>query len=448
MIASSLRWLEEDHDHGHDHEDEFNHYNMTETSHHEDHNDKPWGEVIAASMVIQLATFSGLLLSAFFILHRRFFQASKLESAALLKRLTLQFIPAFAGGAILSTAVFLIIPESFMKLQEASQESHEEEEEALHAHEDEEDHDHLRYLEEEGHEEPAHGDESYFWKFGAAILAGFLFPILLGAIFPPADASECEECKRQERLRQEHIRQEQREVTLDLNCEQGNCCHQEHMDESDDGFVVDEILTDEPHFSNLVKEAQAVPREDSNSNNEEAETNSVIATDGEKVKHSRNVPLASSILIGDAFHNFTDGVFLGNAFLLCDRTVAYTIVATTIYHELAQEVADYGLLVHHCGLKPVVALTLNFLSSFSLMLGSLLILSIDMSDIATGIVLAISAGVYIYLGASECVPRAHAARKKPLDTFYFFLCFLLGAVPIGLVLLNHEHCEAEGHDGH
>jgi zinc transporter ZupT len=79
------------------------------------------------------------------------------------------------------------------------------------------------------------------------------------------------------------------------------------------------------------------------------------------------------------------------------------------------------------------------------MLGAVIILAADLSEIATGSILAISAGVYVYISASECIPRIQSARKTPRDTFLFLFCFVLGAVPIGLVLLNHGHCQA-GHN--
>ena len=159
---------------------------------------------------------------------------------------------------------------------------------------------------------------------------------------------------------------------------------------------------------------------------------------------------------GDFFHNFTDGVFVGTAFLLCSRDVAYTIVATTIYHELAQEIADFALLHHHCGIAAWKAVAYNFVSGFSVMIGALVILSFDMSETAQGTTLAIASGIYIYIAACECVPRIQAVRKTPKDTLLFLFFFVFGAVPIGLVLLNHQHCESghgeeaavDDHDGH
>jgi hypothetical protein len=48
----------------------------------------------------------------------------------------------------------------------------------------------------------------------------------------------------------------------------------------------------------------------------------------------------------------------------------------------------------------------------------------------------------LYIAIGECLPRIQLARKTARDTLLFFSFFILGAVPIGLVLLKHVHCEA------
>jgi zinc transporter ZupT len=128
---------------------------------------------------------------------------------------------------------------------------------------------------------------------------------------------------------------------------------------------------------------------------------------------------------------------------LCSRDIAYTLVATTVYHELAQEIADFALLTHHCGMSTRQALTYNFLSGLSVMLGALLVVALELSEAFTGGLLSVSAGVYIYIAATECIPRIQAAQKDAKDTLVFLILFIIGAVPIGLVLINHGHCEPE-----
>ena len=159
-------------------------------------------------------------------------------------------------------------------------------------------------------------------------------------------------------------------------------------------------------------------------------------------KHvQKNWGLIISILLGDGFHNFTDGIFIGNAFMFCNRQVAFAVVAATLYHEFAQEVADFCLLTQHCHLSTVQALALNFASGLSVLFGALLILVMDMSEESTGAVLAVSAGVYVYIAATEIIPRIHAnpSNTDIKSKGIFLLAFAMGSIPIGLVLLNHSH---------
>mmetsp|Transcript_37631 Transcript_37631/g.44864 ORF Transcript_37631/g.44864 Transcript_37631/m.44864 type:complete len:440 (-) Transcript_37631:278-1597(-) len=248
------------------------------------------------------------------------------------------FVPSFACGALLATAFFLVIPESIAFIQNAVIKNQDEE-----AHE-----------EHEGHEEE--GMEilpGTIVRFATSILAGYMLPLILGAIFPK-------------------------------------------------------------------------PSENDNSS---------------KLRIISNLRLAGSILIGDAAHNFCDGIFIGVAFMTCSKSIAWSIVGVTIYHEVAQEVADFFLLTKHAGLSVGRALLLNFAAGLSVVVGGLMILGLNINDMAIGVILAFSGGVYTYIAASECLPRVDSVVTNGKDRLYSILFFLLGAIPIGLTLLNHEHCE-------
>jgi zinc transporter ZupT len=156
-----------------------------------------------------------------------------------------------------------------------------------------------------------------------------------------------------------------------------------------------------------------------------------------------NPSLVASIFLGDFFHNFADGVFLGTAFLLCGQGLAISITAATIFHELAQEVADYFMLVHHCGMTPVSALALNFVCGLSISLGGVVVLAADLSSASIGVILCIGGGVYLHVAVAECLPTARKHERGRKQKMYGILAFISGAIPIGLVLLNHQHCHAD-----
>ena len=167
---------------------------------------------------------------------------------------------------------------------------------------------------------------------------------------------------------------------------------------------------------------------------------------------TRQVRVLCGIILGDFIHNFADGIFMGIAFSGCDLTLAWTITAATIYHELAQEISDYLVLTNaeQGGLKPAVALGLNFLSGFSVLLGTVIMMASDISMYSAGMLLAFAGGVYVQIGASECMPRVHEYAGTLALKLAALGLFVFGALAIGLVLLDHEHCSpgGGGGDGH
>ena len=158
--------------------------------------------------------------------------------------------------------------------------------------------------------------------------------------------------------------------------------------------------------------------------------------------------LVGGVLLGDFFHNLCDGFFMGAAFRTCDVDFGWKVAIGTILHEIPQELADYVVLTGDAKVRPLIALVLNFLSGLSVLLGAILILSLDIGDEVTGLILCFGGGVYLHLGATDLMPKIYAQGLTKVQRGLAFLAFIVGAVLIGLVLLDHEHCVAEGSSGH
>jgi zinc transporter ZupT len=76
------------------------------------------------------------------------------------------------------------------------------------------------------------------------------------------------------------------------------------------------------------------------------------------------------------------------------------------------------------------------------MLGGIIVLAVkDITAHAVGIILAVAAGVHIYIGASECIPRVDRQLHGWKDRALGVVMFAVGAISIGLALLNHQHCD-------
>ncbi|MDP2783418.1 MAG: ZIP family metal transporter [Sulfurimicrobium sp.] len=112
------------------------------------------------------------------------------------------------------------------------------------------------------------------------------------------------------------------------------------------------------------------------------------------------------ILVGDAFHNFVDGVVIAAAFLTSPALGVATALAI-IAHEIPQELGDFAILLHS-GLSKARAFAYNLLSSLATLPGAI-IGWFWLAEVrqAISFVLAISAASFIYIAVADLVPGLH-----------------------------------------
>lgn len=153
-----------------------------------------------------------------------------------------------------------------------------------------------------------------------------------------------------------------------------------------------------------------------------------------------SVPL---IVIGDTLHNFIDGIAIGAAFLI---NVPAGIVATLAVatHEIPQEVGDFGLLLK-AGLRKKKVLLINIASALMSTIGAVLTFSLGTStSLPLGELLAITAGLFIYIAASDLIPTIHETSKGKA-TYISALLLITGVIVVGgATELAHEYTDA-GH---
>jgi zinc transporter ZupT len=157
--------------------------------------------------------------------------------------------------------------------------------------------------------------------------------------------------------------------------------------------------------------------------------------------------LVAGVALGDFFHNFVDGVIIGASFKQCNTSQAWGVAASTIAHEVSQELGDFLLLTKQGGLTVPKALCINFLSALSCILGTLIVYATDPNDSVVGCLLAYGGGCYMYIATVPVFKQVvDQVTAKAMITHFFI--FFFGALCIGLVLLDHEHCSAPGTDPH
>jgi zinc and cadmium transporter len=112
------------------------------------------------------------------------------------------------------------------------------------------------------------------------------------------------------------------------------------------------------------------------------------------------------IIIGDAFHNFVDGILIAAAFL---QSVELGVVtaAAIIAHEIPQEIGDFVILLHS-GYRKATALALNLASSLAMLAGALLAyFTLQAAQEWIGTVLALAAASMIYVAVADLIPGLH-----------------------------------------
>lgn len=115
-------------------------------------------------------------------------------------------------------------------------------------------------------------------------------------------------------------------------------------------------------------------------------------------------PLATMNLVGDGIHNLIDGLLIGAAYL-ASFPVGLATTLAIIFHEIPQEIGDFGVLLHS-GLTVKKALFFNFLSALLAILGAGIALFLNQYLEGFAIqLLAIAAGGFIYIAGSDLIPE-------------------------------------------
>jgi zinc and cadmium transporter len=146
------------------------------------------------------------------------------------------------------------------------------------------------------------------------------------------------------------------------------------------------------------------------------------------------------IVIGDAFHNFTDGVIIASAFL-ADVKLGLVTALAIIAHEIPQEIGDFLVLLHS-GFSRTRALVLNALSGGATVLGALLGY-FALSSVREWLpeILAVAAASMIYVAVADLIPGLHkrTALKETAVQVAFIGLGIASIWAIRAVLVEGAH---------
>lgn len=136
---------------------------------------------------------------------------------------------------------------------------------------------------------------------------------------------------------------------------------------------------------------------------------------------------APLILIGDALHNFIDGIIITLAFLV-DINLGIVTTIAVILHEIPQEIGDFSILLYG-GMTKARAFFFNFFVALTVVVSAILtymLSSIFNFNGIIGILLAFVAGHFIYISTADLIPELH--RETNFIKSFVQICLLLFGV--------------------
>lgn len=148
-----------------------------------------------------------------------------------------------------------------------------------------------------------------------------------------------------------------------------------------------------------------------------------------------SIPL---IVAGDTIHNFFDGLAIAASYFV-SPSLGVLVAIATFLHEIPHEMGDFGLMLA-AGWTRQRVLLVNGVSALSSYLGAVFVIlfSAGVGD-NLGVFLAIAAGLFVYIGASDLLPEVQNDNKD--NPWHQAGLLLLGVVVIWVLIGVLPHAE-------
>jgi zinc and cadmium transporter len=131
----------------------------------------------------------------------------------------------------------------------------------------------------------------------------------------------------------------------------------------------------------------------------------LLPHDGEAVRPE----LAAINVIGDGIHNFIDGVLIGASWL-AGPVLGLTTSVAVLFHEIPQELGDFGVLVHS-GLRPRKAILVNLATASVAIAGTLAALLVgSTAGVFVDSLVPLAAGGFVYIASADLIPELQHDR--------------------------------------
>ncbi len=146
------------------------------------------------------------------------------------------------------------------------------------------------------------------------------------------------------------------------------------------------------------------------------------------------------VIVGDTLHNAIDGVAIGAAFLINPAAGIGTALAVAA-HEIPQEVGDFSILLGK-GMRPRNVILVNIFSALATVATALATYLLGGAiELNPAPLIAIAAGFFIYIAASDIIPDIHEKPRREGNIQAIML--LVGVAAIGCIISLTPHSHAD-----
>jgi len=128
-------------------------------------------------------------------------------------------------------------------------------------------------------------------------------------------------------------------------------------------------------------------------------------------------------LIGDAVHNFIDGMIIAATFVV-GFELGFVTTLAVIFHEIPQEIGDFAVLIYG-GFTKAKALTYNFVTALTAILGAIVTYYVVYLRNNYALLVPFAAGGFIYIAATDLMPELHK-KSHAGESIVQFLSIVLG----------------------
>jgi zinc and cadmium transporter len=146
-------------------------------------------------------------------------------------------------------------------------------------------------------------------------------------------------------------------------------------------------------------------------------------------------PFVVTNLVGDGVHNFIDGLIIGASYLV-NIPVGIATTIAVIFHEIPQEIGDFGVLLHG-GFSKTKALLFNFLSALTAVAGGLIaVLASGIIPSINNYLIPLTIGGFIYIAGSDLIPELHKNFETKKSLLQILALILGISVMVSLLFLE------------